>query len=140
MAGDGFAAADGVHAFVGFCFEMNFFDGDAECLCQNFAHLRKVGAEFWLFGDDDGIDVLNDQLFFVVKLADMLEENQAVGALPLGIGVRKMRADIAEASRSEQGVAHSVDEDVAIGMANWPFIKGEFDATDDEFAACFKAM
>jgi hypothetical protein len=30
VAGDGFATAYGVHAFVGFSFEVNFVDGDAE--------------------------------------------------------------------------------------------------------------
>src|SRR5580704_10748301 len=140
VAGDRFATTDGVHAFVGFCLEMNFFDGDAERLCQNFAHLRKVRAEFRLFGNDHGIDVLNDQLLLVVELADMLEEDQAVGTLPLGIGVRKMCADVAETGRAEQGIAKSVGQHVSIGVTDRTFIKGEFDTTDDEFAPCFEAM
>jgi hypothetical protein len=44
MGGDGFAAAHGVYAFVGFGFEVDFFGGDAEGFGEGFAHFGKMRA------------------------------------------------------------------------------------------------
>ena len=38
VTGDGFTASDGVHAFIGFGFEVNFFRRDMKSLGEHFAH------------------------------------------------------------------------------------------------------
>ena len=44
VAGDGFAAADGVNGFVGFCFEIDLIWADAERFGESFAHRGEVRA------------------------------------------------------------------------------------------------
>jgi hypothetical protein len=99
-----------------------------------------MGAQLGAFEDDHGIDVLDGKMFFVEKLTGVLEEEEAVGVLPLGIAVREVGADVPEASGAEKSVAKRVGKDVAIGMADGAFIEGDFDAADDEFAAFGEAM
>src|SRR6266481_4524526 len=96
ICGDGFAAAYGVHTFVGLGFEVNRFSLHTKRFCECFAHSWEMRAEFRFFDDDDGIHVLDCQMLFVEKFARVFEEHQAVRALPLGIAVWKMRADISQ--------------------------------------------
>jgi hypothetical protein len=140
VGGDGFAAAYGVYAFVGFGFEVDFFGGDAEGFGEGFAHFGEVGAEFGALKDDDGIDVFDGEMFFVEEFAGVLEEQKAVRALPFGIGVGKVGADVAKASGAKKGVAERVGYHVAVGMAYWAFVEGDFDAADDELAAFREAV
>ena len=44
VGGDGFAAAYGVYAFVGFGFQVDFFGGDAQGFGQGFSHLGEMRA------------------------------------------------------------------------------------------------
>src|SRR5437773_2180408 len=97
-------------------------------------------AELGFFGDDDCIDVLDLQRAFVQKFAGVFEKKQAVGAFPLGIGVRKMRTDVAESRRAKQRVAESVSEDVAIRVADGSFVERKRNTADDERAAFGEAM
>ena len=132
VGGDRFATADGVYTFVGFGFEMDFSGRDTEGFGEGFAHFGEVGTELWFFGDDNGIDVLDGEVFFVEKLAGVLEEEEAVGTLPFAIAIGKVGADIAKTSGAKERVAKGMREHIAIGMANGPFVKGEFDAADDK--------
>ena len=140
MGGDGFAAADGVDTFVGLGFEVDGFGRDAEGFCERFAHFCKVRAEFWFFGDDDSIHVLNFEAFLVEEFAGVFEKLEAVGALPFGIGVGKMRTDIAEGGCAEKRVAHGVGENIAIGVTDWALVEWKSDASNDEWAACCEAV
>ncbi len=58
----------------------------------------------------------------------------------LRIRVGKMRADVAQPRGAQQGVAKGVRQRVAIGMADGPFVKWEFDAAEDQLAAFGEAM
>jgi len=140
VGGDGFAPADGVYAFVGFGLEVDFFGGNAQRFGEGFAHFGEMRAEFGAFEDDDGVHVFDGEMLLVEKFAGMLEKLQAVGALPLGVGVRKMRADVAKARGAEQRVAERVGDHIAVGVAYRPFIEGDFDPADDELAAFREAM
>jgi hypothetical protein len=140
VGGEGFAAADRVYAFVGFGFEVDFFGGNAEGFGEGFAHFGEMGAELGAFEDDDGVNMFDGEMFFVEEFAGVLEKLQAVGTLPLWIGVREMGADVSEARGTEQSVAKRVGYNVAIGMADGAFIEWDFDATDDELAALREAM
>jgi len=135
VAGDGFAAADGVDALVGLGLEVNLFGGDAEGFRDSISHFRKIGTELGAFENDHNIDVFDLEGVLVEKLTRVLEEEKAVGALPPGVGIGKMRADVAKPGSAEERVAESVGHDVAIGVADGSLVEGDFDAADNELAA-----
>ena len=56
------------------------------------------------------------------------------------IGVREMRADVAEPGRAEQRVADRVGQRVTVGVSHRAQMKWEFDTAEDEFAAFGEAM
>src|SRR5882724_10389838 len=64
VGGDGFAAAYGVYAFVGFGFQVDFFGGDAEGFREGFAHFGEMRAELGTLEDDDGVDIVDHEMFF----------------------------------------------------------------------------
>src|SRR6266446_6440707 len=104
QSGDGvrsnrFAAADGVHALVGFGLEIDLFGLDAQ-----------------------GVDVANRKAAVHKKFADTLEKMKAGNTLPFRVGVGEMRPDVAEASGAEERIANGVGEDVAVGMADGPLV------------------
>ena len=68
LGGDGFPAADGVHAFVCLGFEVDALRLDAQGAGKGHAHGRKVRAKLGLFGDDDGVNVSDAQAAFGDKL------------------------------------------------------------------------
>src|ERR1700730_288321 len=96
LGGDGFAAAYRVYAFVGFRFQVDFFGGDAESFRQGFTHFGEMRAELWALEDYYGIHVFDSEMLFVEEFAGVLEKLQAVRAFPFGVGVREMRADVAQ--------------------------------------------
>src|SRR2546429_4908060 len=134
MGGDGFAAANGVHAFVGFGFEVDLFGGNAKSFGKRLAHLRKVRAELWFFGEDHRGDMLDRKFFLREQLWGVLQKEQAVRAFPFRIAVREMWADVAESRRAEQSVAERVGEHVAVGMADGPLVERQLDAADHELS------
>src|SRR5260221_4793856 len=97
-------------------------------------------AEFWAFQDDNGVHVFDGEMFFVEKFTGVFEKLQAVRALPLGIGVREMRADVAKPSGAQQRVAERVGDHVPVGVADGALVERDFDATDDELAPFGEAM
>ena len=135
VCGDGFTAADGVNAFVGLSFEVDFFGGDTQRAGQSFAHFREMRAELRFFGDDYGIDVLDGKVAFVEQFFGVLEKIQAIRTLPFRISVRKMRADIAETRRTQKRVTDSVRERVSIRMSDRPFFERDFYAAKNKLAA-----
>ena len=52
LRGDGFAAADSIHAFVRLGLQIDALRLNAQGAGQGLAHGREVRAEFGLFGDD----------------------------------------------------------------------------------------
>jgi hypothetical protein len=70
----------------------------------------------------------------------VFKEYQTIRAFPPGIGVGEMRADVAEARSPEQRIAHRVSKDVAVRVADGPFIEGNRDAADHQGPAFGEAM
>ena len=140
VAGDGFATANSVYAFVGLGFEVDFFGRNAERLREGFAHFGKVWAELGSLENHNDIDVLDSQSVLIEELARVLQKEQAVGALPLGIGVGEMLADVAESRGAKESVAEGVGDHITIRMANRPLVEGHVYAADDELATIGKAV
>src|SRR4029077_6180407 len=101
MRRNGFTPADGVNALIGFRFEVNFLCWYAECFRECFAHFRKMRPELRLLRDHDSVDVFDGKVFFVQELLRMLKEEQAVGAFPPRVRVRKMRSDVAQTGSAQ---------------------------------------
>src|SRR5580658_9194278 len=140
VRGDRLASSNGIHAFVGLGFEVDFVCGEAERLRQCRAHCRKVRAELGAFADDNGV-YMNDAKAAIVKhLGNALEENQAGRPLPLRIGVREVRADVAQIRGAKKRIAERVAQHVAIGVALGAFVERNFDAADHELAAFDEAV
>src|SRR5713101_2542367 len=85
--------------------------------------------------DDDCIEMRDEKMPLVEQFARVLEEEQARRALPFRIGVREMRADVAETGSSQQRVAQRVAQDVAIGMSDRAFVKWHFDPAENQFSS-----
>src|SRR5882762_6416039 len=99
---------------------------------EGFAHFGEMRAELWAFQNDDSVDMFNGEVFFVEKFARVLQEEKAICALPLGIGIGKMRADVSQTRRAQQRVAECVGHYVAVGMSHGALVERDFDAADDE--------
>lgn len=95
MAGNGFAAADRIYAFVGFGFQVDSVGRDTERFCQSFAHFGEMRAEFGALENYNDVDMVDSEQVLIEKLAGVFEKEQAVGAFPLRIGVGEMCADVA---------------------------------------------
>src|SRR4030095_2344742 len=140
VCGDGFSAADGVDTFVGLGLQVNRLGGDAEGLRKRFAHFREMRAELRFFRDHNSIDVFNGQVFLIQELSRVLQEHKAAGALPPGIGIGEMCADIAERRSAKERVAQRVRENVAIRMPDWTFIERKCDPADNQRTASRKTV
>jgi len=101
VGGDSLAAADCVHAFIRLSLQADLFRLNFERLRESGLHGSKVRPQLGLFGDHDGVNVADALLAILQYLGDLVEKNEAGDALPLRIGVREKRADIAGASRTE---------------------------------------
>jgi hypothetical protein len=131
MGGNRLAATDGVHTFIGLGFQVDLRCVNAEGLRQYLAHRREMRTELWPFGDHDRVYIVDLPVMHIEKLPDVIEELQTRGAFPRGVCVREVRADIAQACRAQQRVADGMRQNVAIGMADGPFIERDFDAAQD---------
>src|ERR1700680_1032935 len=97
-------------------------------------------AQLRLFGDDDCIHVRYAELVFGQQVAYAFQKSQARNIFPFRIGVRKMRADVAKPRSAEQRVADRVRQRVAVGVSHGSFVKWNFDAAEDQFAAFREAV
>ena len=89
----------------------------------------------------DGLARLADSTVMVLGVGgDGLEESDAVGVLPRGVGVGEVLADVARGDRAEQGVHEGVDGDVRVGVAEKAAFVGNDDAAEDEPAVLHKPM
>lgn len=140
MGGECFAATDGVHAFVGFGFEVDLIRRDTEGSGNVCAHCGKVGTEFGAFEDDDGVDVNDAETLLLEEVAREFEKTDGAGIFPAWIGIGEVSADVGEAGGAEECVGDGVNEDVAIGVASGAAVEWDVDAADDEGAAGFEAV
>src|SRR5260370_21669782 len=97
-------------------------------------------AQLRFFGDEDRSHVRYAELAFSQQMADALQKSQARHILPFRIGIREMRADVAQASRAEQRVANRVCQRIAVGVSHGSFVERNFDAAEYKFAAFRKAV
>ena len=58
----------------------------------------------------------------------------------MGVGIRKMQADITQSDRSQQGVTNRMHQDIGVRMPQQPFVKGNERTAEDQLAPGHQAM
>ena len=84
------------------------------------AHRGDVRRELRRLRDDRRVDVADRVATLARQRRDVAQQRAAVGALPARIGVREVRAEVAQRERAEERVADRVQQHVGIGMAGEP--------------------
>jgi len=128
VGGDGFAAADGIAAFVGAEFDV---DGAAKMFREKFGHGGAMGGEFGTFGEDRYIQIGEGKSFGPDFFADVLEKEQTGGIFPAGVVVGEPLADVAPGHGAQERVDDGVDSDVAVAVGDGGHAFGDLDAGED---------
>ena len=83
----------------------------------------------------DAVDIDN----LVTRLTDFLthlaQQFQAVRALERGVRIREVRADVAEARGTQQGIANRMQQNVGIAVAQEALLVRDIHPADDALAA-----
>jgi hypothetical protein len=87
---------------------------------------------------DIDVDHLVVELFEQVIRA--LQQLQRVGVLPLRIGRREMRSNVAQSRRAEQRIGQRMCNRIRIGVSVQPAFVRDLDAGQDQLPARRKAM
>ncbi len=82
-------------------------------------------GHLWRLGDNGGVDVADLPALGLHDADHMAQQNAAVGALELRIGVGEVFADVTQRSRAKQGIAQGVQQHVAIGMGQEAVFVGD---------------
>ena len=134
VGGYGFAATDGVYAFIRFGFETDVFAGNLQNADERGADCRKMRAEFGPLANHDHVNVHHAHVAACEQRASVFDELQACRAFPFRVGIRKMRADIAKTTRTKDRIAKSVTEHITIRMSHGAFVERNFDSCEDQFS------
>src|SRR6266540_3457305 len=110
----GFASACRVDALVGLALHAHLARVDTKRRRKAGAHGIDVRHELRPLGNDDHVDVPHRVAGAADDLSRARPKDDAVRALPLGIRVGKMPADIAGADRAEHRIGHGVTDRVRI--------------------------
>jgi len=116
-SGDTFAGAYRSHPVGGFGFDRNAARLDTRRSSDRLAHGGNERTEFGLFGDENGIDILDPDTFLVQYSDGLFEQICAHGVAPLGFGVREVCTDVAGTRSAEQRVDDSMHERVGVRVA-----------------------
>jgi hypothetical protein len=117
---DCLAPADGPDLFTGLCLDVYGRLIDAEQPPQIGPDCRFVSSKLGLLGMNDDIAVDGPPSYLVDPVDDCRQQPRAVQSAPLGIGIREELADVTQTGRSQDGVGHSVANDIRVGMTQEP--------------------
>jgi len=112
-----FATTDGAHAFGRLGLDADLIDRDAERAGDALAHRRDVRRELGGLGDHGRVDVADVPAGDLDPSCRLRQQGQRVGTPVLGVGVRKVMADVAERGGPEQGVGDRMAERIGVGVA-----------------------
>ncbi len=98
-------------------------------------HLRHEGRYFWLLCHQNSVDVTNLEAFFTRQFTRASEENSAVHILPFLVVIGEKPTYVGQISRPTYRIGNSVEEDICITMSLQTFLKGDFNARQNELAA-----
>src|SRR6188768_1319401 len=104
MGGDGLAAADRVHTFVGFSLDADGVTVDADGGGEARSHLVDRIFDLWTLEYDGEIHI-DDLVAGLAQHAHGIgEQRQAVRLLPFRIAVGEVPSNVAQTGRAENGV------------------------------------
>ena len=93
-------------------------DRSADCAGKSLTHFLAAWCQLWAFAHHSGIDIAGFKAGFSYESSDLAEQTNAVSTGPLWIGIGKVLADIAEASRAKQCICTGVSHHIGIAMAD----------------------
>ncbi len=102
---------------------------------QRNAHRGEMRAQLGAFADDHRIQMIHTHAPLVEQPPRVFEKDQARHALPLRVGIWKVRSDVSEPCGAQQRVAKGMAEHVAVGMAHGAFIERNVDSANHQLAA-----
>ena len=124
--------ADVVHLLVRLALDGDASDAHAHEPGERGADELDERPQLRALADDGRVDVLD----FIAGAAHLVhrraEKLGGIGAAPLLVRVRKMRADVAERRRAEERVDHRVYENVSVGVGLQPRAVGNQHASQDK--------
>src|SRR6266550_1396730 len=139
-SGDAFLAAGKSKSFAGGRLHRDPRQRQPRDLGDTRAHGIAQWADFRALADQRHIEVSDASAARGDAIDRIFQELVRRRALPLGIGRRKMRADIAVRERAEDGVDQSVEADVTVGMREKAFGVRHADAADHHVIAITKGV
>src|SRR5215471_15728870 len=93
-----------------------------------------MGREFGRLRDQRRIQVAEDVAGAACPLPNLAKKLPAVRVLVRRVGIRKMRADVASADGTEDGVAHRMQQYVRVRMSVKPQLERNRDSPEHEAA------
>ena len=133
MRGDRFAAADRVDALVGLSLDAHAGHIDADRAVRPTRASRRRGRESSApRGSPSRRRCRPRSPCSAASATARRKQIEARRALPARIGVRKMKADVAQARGAENRVGHRVADDVGIGVAERAAVRRDRHAAEHE--------
>ena len=107
-------SAKRVHLFVGLAFHAHGSDIDLDGACDAVADLFDVLRQLRPLGNDDGIEIHDDESGPARNARGRAQQMDAVCVFPANIGVWKMPADVAFRGGAKNGVSERVTQHVRV--------------------------
>ena len=132
VRGDGFAAADGVDAFVGLALDAHAIDVNTKRAGEAGAHRVDRILDFWTLQDHGDVEVADLVAVLAHHRGGLPQQLDAVGVFPTRVRVGEVTADVAQPGGAEDCVRGGVARDVGIGMAERAAVRWECHAGDHQ--------
>lgn len=131
----GATLADGIDLLVGLPLEIHPRGFDLEQRREGGSKLGLPRADLRTFENDRGIEIPDLEPHRPHSIAGFAQEDPRVRTFPSGIGVGEELSDVVEAEGAEQRIRHGMEEGIPVGVADWPAIVIEMEASEHESPA-----
>ena len=98
------------------------------------AHRWHMRCQLRRLGDQRRVEIADPPSLLRRERRDMAQQHPAVGVFPARVGIRKVRAEVAQRQSTQYRVADSVDQHIGIRMSVEAPIEGNRHAAEDELA------
>lgn len=114
IGADSFFAAHVPELFSGGGLDGYAIDFDFEDVGDDALHVGDEGVDFGLLQTDGAIEIGQTESVFTHEFVCVSQQNLAVDALELWVGIRKLEADVAEVGGAEHCIANDVKQNVGV--------------------------
>ena len=112
----------------------------AEDVGNGLAHLGDIGANLWLLGHDDAVDIADTIAFLLEEVVAVAQQQFAVDVFVSGVCVGEVFAYVAKGGGTEHGITDGMKQHVGVGMSQQTFGVGYFNAPQPQFAVVDKLV